>query len=188
MFDFNGTEDRLSFCYEWTANERSHDENETGSCVCSVDESQLFNGTFLNYCHKWYCYQTEIDTSESYYCTENDDWAYKYYDSDHGWTYVCYETDSEHTDCECKRSSTNGLYCDRWYCEETSKSFDDKNIKEREWYQCVSNTSSNREYAQFDEMLWYVMMNQINLQFCFGDECVCVLAFKHANVDCNMID
>ena len=117
------------FCAAWSLDEISHDEKETGSCICKA-VAPLAKPT---YCAQWECSQTEQSMTPScvsqrssrsrYYSSYGSSYSNYYGGSGSGSSYSshCYTRYEEETsEYICTEASASGNYCKKWHGMEMS--------------------------------------------------------------------
>lgn len=149
---FNGT-GASGFCGHWESRENSPDEAEFGECTCA--ETSI-NG---RYCQRWNCEQEEFDKCDyGEWCTSchptlgcNYCYRCRGTDSD-GYSYS-YRVipEEERSDCHCIQASTNGNYCDTWYCYEYSPQ--GHGPPEDEYYYCREEDATGNFCSEWDGLI-----------------------------------
>ena len=115
-----------TFCEQWTANEESYNEIETGTCDCHEASA---NGRF---CARWTCLQIEERNPELEECDRRRLRGRRMYTTStnrcyHGEKYTG-ESDTERTLCECaddEQIDPHAMFCYSWKCTEYDNIYDD---------------------------------------------------------------
>jgi hypothetical protein len=106
------------FCAAWTADEISHDETESGHCICKsvAPESDP------QYCSSWECVQTEQHQSSSCLTTRSQRSSYySSYSTSRNSYGSCYSrSENEYSEFTCTEAWPSGKSCKKWHGVETS--------------------------------------------------------------------
>lgn len=172
------------YCSVWSTQEIKFRKNSTGTCFCidndlletsniTDDDTDIFiskevkfnvSSISSNYCSNWVCTELQVFTE----CKEDP-----YTETD-----ICQDIlDEEYNECQCIKSSSNDLYCDKWQClqikdneiEETANYVCDD--QESEYSYCISWSGDIEQEWEFELLDCECQQAHQSLNFCIKWEC-----------------
>ena len=105
------------FCAAWTADEVSHDETESGHCICKSVSPE----SDPQYCSSWECVQTEQhQRSSSYGSTSRSAYYSSYSTSRNSYGSYYALNENEYSEFTCTEAWPSGKSCKKWHGVENS--------------------------------------------------------------------